>query len=194
LIEFEPDPLLFPEFSFDIDFIDKRLWRYAYLNAGLKLYLNKNCYFSSKGLLDLLEKELDGGQLYLPMYYKDPTLEFALSHIDSYGDTYYTFVNGTYTSEGGTHLSAFREGILKGINEYSNKKFISTDVRDGLVATLAIKVKEPVFESQTKNKLGNTEVRSWIVNRVKDAVSSALYKDTEAAEVMIDKILRNEKV
>ncbi len=194
LIEFEPDPLLFPNYFFDLDFVDKRLWRYAYLNAGLKLYLNKTCYHSSKGLQDLLEKELDGGALYFPLYYKDATLEFALAHIDSYGDTYYTFVNGTYTSEGGTHLSAFREGILKGINEYSGKKFVSKDVRDGLVGTLAIKVKEPVFESQTKNKLGNTEVRSWIVNTVKDAVSSALYKDTEAAEIMIEKVLRNEKV
>lgn len=194
LIEFEPDPQLFPELSFDHEYIDKRLWRYAYLNAGLKIYLNKTCYYSSRGLLDLLDKELNGESIYKPIYYKDSTLEFALSHIDSYGDTYYTFVNGTYTSEGGTHLSAFREGILKGINEYSNKKFVSKDVRDGIVGTLAIKIKEPVFESQTKNKLGNTEVRSWIVNTVKDAVSSAMYKDTEAADVLIEKILRNEKV
>jgi DNA gyrase/topoisomerase IV subunit B len=132
--------------------------------------------------------------LYTPIYYKDETLEFSFSHIDSYGDTYYTFVNGTYTSEGGTHLSAFREGILKGINEYAKKIFVNTDVRDGIVGTLAIKVKEPVFESQTKNKLGNTEVRSWIVAKVKDAVCSSLYKDTEAAEILIDKIHRNEKV
>jgi len=194
LMEFLPDPLLFPEYSFDFEFIAKRLWRYAYLNAGLKLYLNKECFHSSKGLLDLLEKELDGGELYAPIYYKDATLEFALSHTDAYGDTYYTFVNGTYTSEGGTHLSAFREGLLKGINEYSNKKFVSKDVRDGVVGTLAIKIKEPVFESQTKNKLGNTEIRSWIVNTVKNAVSSSLYKDTEAADILIDKILRNEKV
>ncbi len=129
-----------------------------------------------------------------PIYYKDQTLEFAFSHIDSYGDSYYSFVNGTYTSEGGTHLSAFREGILKGINEFSGKKFINKDVRDGIVGTLAVKIKEPVFESQTKNKLGNTEVRSWIVNKVKDAVSSELYKNTETAEQLIDKILRNEKV
>lgn len=194
LIEFEPDPDLFPELSFDQEYIDKRLWRYAYLNAGLKIYLNRNCYHSARGLLDLLDKELNGESIYRPIYYKDSTLEFALSHIDSYGDTYYTFVNGTYTSEGGTHLSAFREGILKGINEYSNKKFVSKDVRDGVVGTLAIKIKEPVFESQTKNKLGNTEVRSWIVNTVKDAVSSAMYKDTEAADILIEKILRNEKV
>ncbi len=193
-IEFRPDREMFPEFRYDSIFIDKRMWRYAYLNAGLKLYLNKTKYFSSNGLLDLLEKELDGGDMYPPIYHKDSTLEFAFSHTDSYGDTYYTFVNGTYTSEGGTHLSAFREGILKGINEYSNKKFVSKDVRDGIVGTLAIKIKEPVFESQTKNKLGNTEVRSWIVNSVKDAVSSALYKNAETAEILIEKILRNEKV
>ncbi|MDJ0622753.1 MAG: DNA topoisomerase IV subunit B [Desulfocapsaceae bacterium] len=193
-VEFEPDPQLFPELSYDMEFIEKRLWRYAYLNAGLKIYLNRTCYHSSRGLLDLLEKELNGESIYDPIYYRDSTLEFALSHVDSYGDTYYTFVNGTYTSEGGTHLSAFREGILKGINEYSNKKFVGKDVRDGVVGTLAVKIKEPVFESQTKNKLGNTEVRSWIVNTVKDAVSSALYKNTEAAEILIEKILRNEKV
>ena len=100
-----------------------------------------------------------------------------------YSDCYYTFVNGTYTSEGGTHLSAFREGILKGINEFSGKKFVNTDVRDGIVGTLAIKIKDPVFESQTKNKLGNTEIRSWIVNQVREVVSSALYKDTESAQI-----------
>ena len=194
LIEFLPDGELFPDFTFDMKYVERRMWRYAYLNAGLKLYLNKTLFYSANGLLDLLDKELDGDNIYSPIYYKDPTLEFAFSHIDSYGENYYTFVNGTYTSEGGTHLSAFREGILKGINEFSNKKFINTDVRDGIVGTLAIKIKEPVFESQTKNKLGNTEVRSWIANKVKDAVSSALYKDTALAERLIEKIVRNESV
>ena len=194
LIEFQPDSEIFPEFIFDPAFIDKRMWRYAYLNAGLKIYVGKNLYHSANGLLDLLAKELAEENLYTPLYYKDDTLEFAFSHTDSYSDNYYTFVNGTYTSEGGTHLSAFREGVLKGINEYAKKVFVNTDVRDGLVGTLAIKVKEPVFESQTKNKLGNTEVRSWIVAKVKDAVCSSLYKDTEAAEILIDKIHRNEKV
>lgn len=193
-IEFLPDSEMFPSFSFDNEFIEKRMWRYAYLNAGLKLFLNKKQYYSANGLLDLLAKELNGDNIYEPIYYKDSTLEFAFSHIDSYGENYYTFVNGTYTSEGGTHLSAFREGILKGINEFSNKKFVNTDVRDGIVGTLAIKIKEPVFESQTKNKLGNTEVRSWIVGKVKDAVADTLYKNSESAERLIEKILRNEKV
>ena len=193
-VEFLADRTMFPNYSFDLQFIDKRLWRYAYLNAGLKLYLDKTCYHSSNGLLDLLNKELDGENIYTPIYYRDSILEFAFSHTDAYGDTYYSFVNGTYTSEGGTHLSAFREGILKGVNEYSNKKFVSKDVRDGIVGTLSVKIKDPVFESQTKNRLGNTEIRSWIVNIVKDAVSSALYKDTRAAEILLDKIARNEEV
>lgn len=194
LIEFLPDHQIFPEFSFDESFIDRRLWRYAYLNAGLKIYLNKKCYHSTEGLFDLLTNELSGDSIYEPIYFRDTHLEFAFSHTDAYGDSYYSFVNGTYTSEGGTHLSAFREGILKGINEYSGRKFINKDVRDGVVGTLAIKIKDPVFESQTKNKLGNTEVRSWIVGAVKSAVSSALYKNSETAEKLIDKIQRNEKV
>jgi DNA gyrase/topoisomerase IV subunit B len=194
LIEFLPSSEMFPGFRFDPLFVEKRMWRYAYLNAGLKLYLDKKLFYSANGLLDLLNKELDGADLYRPIYYKEGTLEFAFAHTDSFGDTYFTFVNGTYTSEGGTHLSAFREGILKGINEYAGRKFVNKDVRDGIVGTLAIKIKDPVFESQTKNKLGNTEIRSFVVNRVKDAVSSALYKDTESAEILIEKILRNEKV
>jgi topoisomerase-4 subunit B len=195
LIEFLPDQDLFTEeYQYDENFLDKRLWRYAYLNAGLKLYCNKALYHSTNGLFDLLDNELNGNSLYEPIYFKDPTLEFAFSHIDSYGDSYYSFVNGTYTSEGGTHLSAFREGILKGINEFSGRKFINKDVRDGIVGTLSVKIKDPVFESQTKNKLGNTDVRSWIVNTVKDAVSSELYKNSETAEHIIEKILRNEKV
>ena len=194
LIEFLPDQELFGDYRYDESVIDKRLWRYVYLNAGLKIYYDKNLYYSSNGLFDLLSNELNGSSIYEPLYYKDQTLEFAFAHIDSYGDSYYSFVNGTYTSEGGTHLSAFREGILKGINEFSSKKFINKDVRDGIVGTLAIKIKDPVFESQTKNKLGNTELRSWIVNKVKDAVSSELYKNSETAERLIEKILRNEKV
>lgn len=194
VIDFLPSPEMFPNYSFDFDFVHKRMWRYAYLNAGLKIYLNKDLFYSKKGLLDLLDKELDGSGLYEPIYYKDDLLEFTFSHTDSFSENYYSFVNGTYTSEGGTHLSAFREGILKGINEFSGKKFANTDVRDGIVGTLAIKIKDPVFESQTKNKLGNTEVRSWIVNTIKDVVSSEMYKDATLAESLLDKILRNEKV
>ncbi len=194
LIEFLPDSQLFNDFHFELEYVDKRLWRYAYLNAGLKIYLNKTCYHSDNGLLDLLDKELGGQGIYDPVYYQDSTLEFAFSHTEGYSNTYYSFVNGTYTSEGGTHLSAFREGILKGVNEFSNKKFTGNDVRDGIVGTLSVKIVEPVFESQTKNKLGNTDIRAWIVNKVKDAVSSTLYKEPELAERFIEKVQRNQKV
>jgi len=194
LVEFLPDRELFQDFSFDRQYIKKRLWRYAYLNSGLKLNFEGECYLSENGLLDLLSDELNGNQLYDAIHFADKSLEIAFTHTDDYGDTYFSFVNGTYTSEGGTHLSAFREGVLKGVNEFSGKKFNSKDVRDGIVGTLAVKVQEPVFESQTKNKLGNTEIRSWIVNTVKDAVADHLYKYPETAELLLDKVQRNERV
>ncbi len=194
LIEFSPDPALFEDFSFNFDFIRKRLWRYAYLNAGLKLFLDGEEFYSANGLLDLLDNEIEGTQLYEPVHYKDNTLELAFSHTDCYGESYFSFVNGTFTNEGGTHLSAFREGILKGVNEYSGKKFAGEDVRDGVVGTVAIKIKDPIFESQTKNKLGNTEIRGWIVNKVKDVLTDYFYKHTEMADVLIQKIQHNAKV
>ncbi len=194
LIEFLPDCGLFPDFEYDYDFIKKRIWRYAYLNSNLNLYLGEERFFSSNGLRDLLAVEINGSQLYDPIHFKNGTLEFAFCHTDNYGESYFSFVNGTFTSEGGTHLSAFREGILKGINEYSNKKFSGKDAREGIVGTLAVKIKDPVFESQTKNKLGNTEIRGWIVNEIKEVVTSFLYKNTEAAETIIQKIQQNEKV
>ncbi len=194
LIEFLPDKELFPGFAFDPEYVDQRLWRYAYLNAGLNLYLADTRYYSEKGLLDLLDRELDDKGLYPPIHNSEKALEFAFTHTDDYSDTYFSFVNGTYTSEGGTHLSAFREGILKGVNEFSGKKFTGKDVRDGIVGTLAVKVQEPVFESQTKNKLGNTEVRAWIVNAVREAVATHLYKYPETADVLMDKVQRNERV
>ncbi|MFC1513198.1 DNA topoisomerase IV subunit B [Thermodesulfobacteriota bacterium] len=194
LIEFKPSAKLFEDYAFREEFIQKRLWRYAYLNAGLKLYLDKECFYSANGLLDLLDNEIDGTQLYDPIHHKDPTLEFAFSHTDGYGESYFSFVNGTYTNEGGTHLSAFREGILKGVNDYSGKKFTGEDVRDGVVGTVAVKVKDPIFESQTKNKLGNTDIRAWIVNAVKDFVTDYLYKNTEIADVLIAKIQQSAKI
>ncbi len=194
LVEFEPDPELFPDFAFDREYIEKRLWRYAYLNAGLTLDFAGRSFHSKNGIPDLLSDELDGKELYPPISYKSAEIEFSFTHTDGYGETYYSFVNGTYTSEGGTHLSAFREGILKGINEFSAKKFNGKDVRDGIVGALAVKVKEPVFESQTKNKLGNTEIRSTIVNTVREQVRDHLYKFPETADLLLEKVQRNEKV
>lgn len=197
LIEFMPDHELFKEFNFEAEFVQRRMWRYAYLNSGLNLYLGDERFFSANGLKDLLAREINGDQLYEPLYHKSQTIEFSFCHTDNYGDSYFSFVNGTYTNEGGTHLSAFREGILKGVNEYHNnatKKFSGKDVREGVVGAFAVKIKDPIFESQTKNKLGNTEIRTWIVNEVKDVVCAHLYKHGDTAENMLDKIQRNEKV
>ncbi len=194
LIEFKPDTGAFEEYNYNLDFVRKRLWRYAYLNSGLRLNLGRESFFSSNGLLDLLSNEIAGTQLYDAVYYKEDQLEFAFSHTDGYGETYFSFVNGTYTNEGGTHLSAFREGILKGINEYSGKKFTGEDVREGVVGVVAVKIKDPIFESQTKNKLGNTEIRAWLVNIVKEELSSYLYKNTEMAEILIQKIQQSAKI
>ena len=194
LVEFVPDTEVFPGFSFDQHAVEERLWRYAYLNAGLSLYLNGKHFVSKRGLLDLLEREMREEALYPPLHFVNTTLEFTFTHNDDYGESYFSFVNGTYTSEGGTHLSAFREGILKGINEFTGKKFNGLDVRDGVIGILAVKVQDPVFESQTKNKLGNTDIRTGIVNAVKDAVATHLYKFPESAEVLVEKVQRNERV
>ena len=206
LIEFLPNADSFPSYSFDMEYVDQRLWRYAYLNAGLPLYLTPPLshsqeeqaggkkYYSAKGLLDLLQKEIGDKGIYPPVLSSATALEFAFTHTDDYSETYYSFVNGTYTSEGGTHLSAFREGILKGVNEFSGKKYTGKDVRDGIVGTLAVKIQEPVFESQTKNKLGNTDVKSWIVHAVREAVATYLYKYPESTELFMNKVQRNERI
>ena len=199
LVEFLPAKELFPEFNFDLSYIEQRLQRYAYLNAGLRLRLNwadepSREYFSQKGLPDMLAKELDNNGMYPAIESAQTALEFVFTHTEDYTETYYSFVNGTYTSEGGTHLSAFREGILKGVNEFSDKKYTGQDVREGLVGILAVKVQEPVFESQTKNKLGNTDIRPWLVNAVRQAVADHLYKNPETAEILLAKAQRNERV
>ncbi len=194
LIEFLPDVSLFPHFKFDLEYVEQQLWRYAYLNAGLSLYLATQRFYSENGLLDLLSNEVSDKATYPAIYAAKKALEFAFTHTDDYSESYFTFVNGTYTSEGGTHLSAFREGILKGVNEFSGKKYSGKDVRNGIVGTLAVKVQEPIFESQTKNKLGNTDIRQWIVNAVREAVSTHLYKFPETAEVLLDKVQRNERI
>ena len=194
LVHFRPDPTVFEEYTFNLDFVRKRLWRYAYLNAGLTLQLDDETFYSENGLLDLLDNETRSTKLYEAIHAKDKLVEFAFSHTDGYGESYFSFVNGTYTNEGGTHLSAFREGILKGINEFSGKKFEGEDAREGVVGAIAVKVKEPIFESQTKNKLGNTEIRAEIVNSVRDAVSEYLYKHTDIAEIVIDKIQQSARI
>lgn len=193
-IEFTPDTEIFKKYSFKKELILKRLWHYAYLNTGLKLVFNGQEILSKNGLLDLLNEEVKEDKLYEPLHYRGKHLEFAFLHSSSYGETYFSFVNGQYTQDGGTHLSAFKEGILKGVNEFAKKNFQGMDVREGIVGTILVKVKDPVFESQTKNKLSNNEIRGSIVQEVKDAVQNLLYKNEEAGKKIIDRVLFNEKL
>ena len=197
LVEFHPDPEIFDEFAYNLDFVERRLWNYACLNSGLTLQLNGQTFASKHGLLDLLQREVgsdERGVAYAPAHHRGERLEFAFTHVDGYGETYFSFVNGQYTSDGGTHQSAFREGILKGVNEFFRKSFNGVDVRDGIAGAVAVKLRDPVFESQTKNKLGNTDVRGWIVNDVKEAVVDFLHKHKDAADALEQRIVNNEKL
>ncbi len=193
-IEFVPDEELFGEYTFNFDFVKKRLWNYAYLNKGLTLTFDKETFYSEKGLYDLLKSEVGDNIHYNIVYFQSDKLEVAFTHTPNYGETYFSFVNGQYTSDGGTHLSAFKEGLLKGINEYYKTNYSGTDVRESIAGCISIKLKDPVFESQTKNKLGNTEIRSWIMNAVKEGVEDYLHKNVEDAKKLQDIIVRNEKL
>ncbi|HXK50453.1 MAG TPA: toprim domain-containing protein [Clostridiales bacterium] len=191
--EFVPDTEIFKDYQFNFDYIKKRLYFYAYLNKGLKIYFNNDKIVSSGGLLDLLTEQVEY-PLYEPIYYCSDSLEFAFTHIDSYGESYYSFVNGQYTNDGGTHQSAFKEAILKSVNEYAKKNFEAKDVRDGIVGAVAVKVRQPVFESQTKNKLGNTEIKFKIISEIKDFLIDYFYKHQDVAEQIYLKIALNEKI
>ena len=173
-----------------MSFVEKRLWMYAYLNTGLSIYLNDQRFYSKEGLKDLLTSEVEDNAIYDVIHYKSKTLEFAFTHSDEYGQNYYSFVNGQHTTDGGTHQSAFCEGILKAINDISGKNYQAADVRDGITGAIAIKMQEPVFESQTKNKLGSTEVRGPIVQTVKDEICNFLLKNLEVKDILLDKIFK----
>lgn len=193
-VEFIPDTEIFKKFHFLNEFILKRMWHYAYLNTGLTLYFNGEAILSKNGLLDLLNQEVTDDRLYEPLHYRGKTLEFAFLHTSSYGESYFSFVNGQYTQDGGTHLSAFREGILKGVNDFAKKSFQGVDVREGIVGTILVKIQDPIFESQTKNKLGNADIRNAIVKEVQEATQNLLYKNTDTANKIIERIVFNEKL
>ena len=190
----DDDPSIFGSYSYNEDFIRERLWNYAYLNKGLTMVFNGKIIRSQNGLTDLVRKILGEDGLYPLINFKNNHLEFSFTHTNGYGESYRSYVNGQYTSDGGTHEAAFKEGILKGINEFYHKSWAAPEIRDGIVATIAIKVMNPVFESQNKNKLGNTDVRSWIVPEVKEAVIDCLMKNKDIAKGLEDKIINNEKV
>jgi topoisomerase-4 subunit B len=195
LIEFTPDPEIFESIQWNEEFLAHRLRYYAHLNSGLTLRYNGERYVSRMGLADLLGEELgEEIAVYDIVHVKLDRLEFAFTHTNTYGENYFSFVNGQHTNDGGTHQSAFREGLLKGVNEFAGKNFAGPDVRDGLIGAVAVKLQDPVFESQTKNKLGSTDVRSWIVSDVKDHVVRWLHENTDGAERLLKKVKANEKV
>jgi topoisomerase IV subunit B len=188
LVRFEPDPEIFGKVAFSPDHVERRLKLYSFLNAGLRLEYNGRILISRNGLLDLLRDEVGDEALYPPLHYQSKTLELAISHTQRFEETFLSFVNGQYTSDGGTHLSAFREGLVKGFNEFSKSKFDGDDIREGMAGAIAIRLQEPVFESQTKNKLGNTELRGELVSKIREIVVDLLHRNPKAAEAALIKI------
>jgi len=190
-IEFEPDPEIFKETEYRSEHIERRLRHYSYLNTGLKLVYGGRVFQSRHGRRELVMEDLgqDASEpLYSPLHYASKTLEFCFTHCNSrYGETVYSFVNGQYTSDGGTQLSAFREGLLKAVNEFAGAKYEGDDVREAMVGAVSIRLKDPVFESQTKNKLGNTEIRTGLVNQVREELLHFFSRNKEIAQKILDK-------
>ncbi len=195
LVEFIPDGEIFGDYHFSHELVVQRIENYCYLNSGLRIDFNGTIYSSENGLMDLLEGKIDGDALYRIAHYSDKTIEFCFTHAShSNGETFYSYVNGQYTSDGGTHLSAYKEAITKGINEYFKRQWSPVDIREGLVGAIAVKINNPIFESQTKNKLGNTDVRTPILDTVKLAILDHLRQNTEEASKLLEKITSNENI
>ncbi len=199
-ITFVPDTNLFGKFRYISDYIEKMLWNYAYLNNGLTIAFNGSKFVAKNGLLDLLQNELDSSLCYPIIHMKFEDFEFAFTHARQYGEEYYSFVNGQHTTQGGTHQNAFRESIVKTVREFYNKTFEPSDIRTSIVAALSLKVQEPVFESQTKTKLGSQymepdgqTVRNFINDLVKVNLDNYLHKNPETADALLTKILQNQK-
>jgi topoisomerase IV subunit B len=193
-ILFEPDRTIFKNFQFREEHIVRRLRLYTFLNAGLKIRFNGAVYSSENGLKDLLQEDVGEEAIYPIVHDREKMLEIAFTHTNRLSEDHYSFVNGQYTLDGGTHLSAFREGMLKAINDFSKSKFEGDDVREGMVGAIAIRLQDPVFESQTKNKLGNTEIRGELVNQIRQTVSSLLHRNQEVAERLFSKIHETQRL
>jgi topoisomerase-4 subunit B len=177
------------------------IWNYVYLNAGLTVSFNGKKFYSENGLLDLLGKKTDVESLRYPIIHmKGSDIEVALTHSNQYGEEYYSFVNGQYTTQGGTHLAAFREAVVKTIREFYNKNFEATDIRGSIVAAVSVRVLEPVFESQTKTKLGSLSVgpegptmRTFVNDFVKKELDNYLHKHGEVADALLKRIMQSER-
>jgi topoisomerase-4 subunit B len=201
LITFIPDEKIFGNYHFINEYVEKMLWNYAYLNTGLTILYNGQKFFSENGLLDLLTQNINGPILYPTIHLKGYDIEVALTHSNQqYGEEYYSFVNGQHTTQGGTHQGAFREAVVKTIREFFKKDFEAVDVRTSIIAAVSIKVQEPVFESQTKTKLGSQEigpkgpsVKAFIGDFLKTELDNFLHKNSDVAQTILQKIQQSER-
>ncbi|MFM6983289.1 MAG: DNA topoisomerase IV subunit B [Chitinophagaceae bacterium] len=200
-IVFEPDNTIFKNYRFIPEFLVEQVWNYAFLNSGLTIQFNGQNYLSKNGLKDLLERKVDTETILYPiMHFKEADFEVAITHGHQYGEEYYSFVNGQFTTQGGTHLSALKEAVVKVLREFYKKDFDASDVRTSISAAVAVRVQEPVFESQTKTKLGSTEIapggqgiRSFISENLSKVLDNYLHKNPATADALLKKILQNER-
>ena len=201
LVEFIPDGEIFRNFHFIHEFIEEQLWNYAYLNAGLSLYLNGKKFFSKDGLLDLLVRKAPADAIRYPVIHlKGDDIELAFTHGEQYGEEYYSFVNGQYTTQGGTHLAAYREALVRTIREFYKKDFDASDVRGSIIGAISLRVQEPVFESQTKTKLGSQHMapggaplRSFVGDFIKRELDNYLHKHPAVADALLKRITQSER-
>lgn len=201
IIEFQPDASVFKKFRYRHEYVENQLWNYAFLNAGLKLYYNGSVFFSKDGLLDLLSRKTSQESLRYPIIHlKDADLEIAMSHGNHYGEFYYSFVNGQNTTQGGTHLNAFKEAVVETIQKHFKKTYDRRDILSSIVAAISIRVEEPVFESQTKTKLGSSDmgpqgptIRTFIGNFVKEQLDNFLHRHAEVREALEKRIIQSQR-
>ncbi|MFC2185938.1 DNA topoisomerase IV subunit B [Fulvivirgaceae bacterium LMO-SS25] len=201
LIAFEPDASIFKNYKYIPEFLENQLWNYAYLNAGLTIIFNGKKYHSENGLLDLLSRKTDEENLRYPIIHlKGEDIELAMTHSNQYGEEYYSFVNGQFTTQGGTHLAAFRESVVRVIRDFYKKDFDASDIRGSIVASISVRVQDPVFESQTKTKLGSQNmgpdsptVRTFINDFIKKELDDYLHKHQDVAEALLKRILQSER-
>jgi topoisomerase IV subunit B len=199
-IEFTPDASIFKNFNFKVPYLQKLFWNYCYLNRGLTILFNGEKFISENGLKDLLEDNMEAEPMYPIIHLEGEDIEIAFTHVRSYGENYYSFVNGQHTTQGGTHLSAFREAVAKVIKDFYGKNYEAVDIRQSIVAAISIKVIEPVFESQTKTKLGSQEIqpngksiRAFIMDFLKEKLDNFLHKHPEIADTLEKKIRESER-
>ena len=201
LVFFKPDNGLFRNFRWVYEYVEQQLWNYAYLNAGLKIQFNGKTFVSKNGLLDLLEKKTGAEQVRYPIIHlKGEDVEIAITHGEHYGEQYYSFVNGQNTTQGGTHLNAFREALVKVVRTHFKKEFDAKDIRESVIAAVAVRVEEPVFESQTKTRLGSERIapdgpamRTWMNDFLSKALDDFLHKHPDVAKEMLKRIQQSER-